>query len=210
MSRQNSFAVEIGTEQVLALAQRLEGATGASFNAALVRAVQATAERFDTKARRAMNASIALSDAYVSSRMEVDRSDGVPRVTITAAGPGRQGRKGLTILGHYNPKTFTGSLARPGGVTIEATRGKPQRLERRAFIMRLKKGTVAGDQMGVFERLGPDFKNADGSIRKRNWKHLYGVSPYSLFRFQVEHGVAALQDDLEHTSLDELAKAIDL
>lgn len=207
-ARTNDFALAVRTDEVLALADQLDGATTASITAALVRAVRTSTEKFDRSARKAMNAGIALSDGYVSSRMEVDAPEGTPRVAITAAGPGRAGRKGLTILGHYNPRTFTGSLSRPGGVTIEATRGKPQRLERRTFMMRLKRGTAAGDQFGVFERLGPDLKNADGSIRKRNWRHLYGVSPYSLFRHQIEVGSDELQADLQRTALAELAKVV--
>ena len=190
-----ALTVEINAEQVLVLAERMEGVTGARLNAALVKAVNQVGQRYDSSIRRAMNKGIALSDEYVSSRMSVEPATNAPVLTITTIGPGGQSRKGLTILGHYNPQKTA------DGVQIEVTRGAPKQLLRRAFIMRLKSGTVAGDRFGVFERIGPG---------KTAWKHLYGVSPYSLFRYQATQQSPAIEADLQEAALVNIAEAIDL
>jgi hypothetical protein len=198
----SAFAVRIDAEQVLGLAARLDAVTGERLDRALIPVVNEVRARFDTRARRAMNAGIALSDQYVSSKMSVEPAVSAPSTSITTAGPGRPNREGLVILGHYNPKPISGRLARPGGVRIEATRGAPRELTRNTFIMRLKRGAQAGDKLGVFERVGRDGPG------KRGWKHLYGVAPYSLFRFQVDKGADDLADDLQRTALAAVSDAI--
>ena len=204
-----SFNVTITTDEVLAAATQLEKIDGAAINALLVRAVNEAAGKFDTRLRRAMNAGIALEDGYISSRMEVDRQANVPRVTITAAGPGRAGRKGLTILGHYSPRVTFSPAKRPSrgdakrgvpagmrasGVQVTVRRGAPTTLNS-AFTMTLRRGTVAGDNTGVFIRDGEKVR------------HLYGVSPYSLFRFQINAQQQQMDAELQRevlTALDAL------
>lgn len=188
----SAFTVTIDAEQVLDLAGRLDKVSGERLTRALVSVVNDVRARFDTKARRAMNAGINLSDQYVSSKMSVEAATQAPSTTITTAGPGRAGRQGLTILGHYNPRAVK------GGVLVEPTRGSSKLLQRRTFLMRLKRGTAAGDQFGVFERTGKDRPG------KRAWKHLYGVSPYSLFRFQATQGENEIQADLARSALNAL------
>lgn len=202
----SNFSVTIDTDEVLAAAARLDAIDGAAVNALLTRVVGETAARFDTRLRRAMNAGIMLDDGYISSRMEVDREANLPRVTITAAGPGRAGRKGLTILGHYSPRvTFApgkGSTKgdakrgvpagqRATGVQVTVRRGEPKTIDG-AFTMTLRRGTAAGDSVGVFLRDG-------GKVR-----HLYGVSPYSLFRFQINAQQDTMDDELQRAVMTAL------
>lgn len=211
MTRANSFNVTITTDQVVAAATSLEHIDGATINRLLTQVVTEVAGRFDTRARRAMTAGIALDDGYVSSRMEVERTANVPRIEITAAGPGRAGRKGLTILGHYSPQVTTAAAPRAkgdpkrgvaagykaAGVSVMVTRGARKAIPG-AFTMTLRRGTVAGDSVGVFTRRG-------GKV-----KHLYGVSPYSLFRFQIEKGEGELGAELEREALAAIDKAVAL
>lgn len=178
-----TFTVTVSTSQVLAAAARLEDIDGPTLNALLTRAVNSVAGKFDTRARRAMNAGIALDDGYISSRMEFQRGAGVPQAEITAAGPGRAGRKGLTILGHYSP------VKSKEGVTVEVTRGSPK-LIRTGFTLPLKN---TDGKTGVFTREG-------GKLR-----HRYGVSPYSLFRFQITKGEGVgLDQELQTAVLAEM------
>lgn len=199
MPHVDSFSVTIDAEQLLAAAAKLDAITGPALNDALIEQVNVATREFDSSARAAMNAGINLSDAYVSSKMAVEPAKGTPSASITAFGPGRPGRAGLTILGHYNPIVITTAAKGPAkgdpsrgvpagqkaaGVLVEVTRGAPKPIPK-AFTMTLRQGTRAGDKVGVFIREG-------GKVR-----HLYGVSPYSLFRFQAEKQGPAWDDRLQ-------------
>ena len=199
----NQFSVTVSADEVLAQAKRLDGINGATINALLTRVVTQAAGQFDVQARRAMNAGIALDDGYISSRMDLHDEAGIPRVTITTAGPGQSGQRGLTILGHYSPavtyvagkgptkgdpKRGVPAGQRAAGVQVSVRRGQPKVIPG-AFTMTLLRGTKAGDKTGVFIREG-------GKV-----KHLYGVSPYSLFRFQINAQSPAWSAELERATL---------
>lgn len=200
----SSFDITIATDEVVAAAQALDAIDGAAINALLTRVVTEQAGKFDTRLRRAMNAGIALDDGYISSRMDIERTANVPRVTISAAGPAAPGRKGLTILGHYSPRVTTSAAKgkakgdpsrgvpagqRASGVQVEVRKGEPKTLTG-AFTMTLR----GSGKTGVFVREG-------GKAR-----HLYGVSPYSLFRFQIGAQQEAMAAELQQAVVTALEK----
>ena len=209
-----SKLVTFDARQVIDLAGKVDAAFDpVRINRALVQAVNAATSAFDTKARRAMNAGIALDDAYISSRMEREDATSTPSASITAMGPGRPNRRGLTILGHYSPEIITtgaGQRAKgdakrgipagqkAAGVRVTVTRGSPKAITK-AFTLTLRRGTVAGDQVGVFTRTD------SGKL-----KHHYGVSPYSLFRFQATTREDELRNDLAAKAAAALDEAINL
>lgn len=197
----SALSVTINAEDLFAAAAGLDRYDGAALNALLTRAVHETAAAFDSKTRRAMNAGLNLSDGYISSRLDLDTVAGVPRATLTAAGPGRPSRFGLTIVGHYAPEQVTAAAPRAAGdpkrgigagrksigVSVEVTRGQRKPIAG-AFTMTLNKGTINGDKVGVFVR-------DPGAAKPR---HLYGVSPYSAFRAQINEGTGVfLAGDLQ-------------
>jgi len=85
---------------------------------------------------------------------------------------------------------------RAAGVSVEVTRGSRKSMPG-AFTMRLRQGTKEGDKVGVFIRNGD---------RK---KHVYGVAPYSLFRFQVNKRSDDLELDLENTAASSMVDAVE-
>lgn len=195
----SALSITIGADDLFGAAAGLDRYDGAALNALLTRAVHETAAAFDSKTRRAMNAGLNLSDGYISSRLDLDTVAGVPRATLTAAGPGRPSRFGLTILGHYAPEVLTRSAPRAAGdpkrgiaaglkaagVSVEVTRGQRKPIAG-AFTMTLNRGAINGDRVGVFVRDG------------KKLRHLYGVSPYSAFRAQVNEGTGVfLPGDLQ-------------
>lgn len=200
MSRANAFALKIDPLRVEGLADKLDGFDAARIGAVLVQVVNEVTSKFDTSARRGMNAGINLSDEYISSRMTFVAANDAenPSASITAQGP----RAGLTTLGHYSPVVTyvparTGRRAKgdpkrgvPAGFKASGVKvqvSKSRRVEiPGAFTMTLRRGTVAGDQVGVFVRPTPGGKA----------RHLYAVAPYSLFRHQVEIGIEGVADDL--------------
>ena len=197
--------VSLDASDLLALAGKLEGISGPALNQALIPAVNAVIERFDSSALRGMTAGINLDPAYVSSKMEVAKATTIPEASITVAGPGRQGREGLVILGHYNARPASGNIGNPAGVIVDVTKGSPSLLTRRTFLMKLKRGDAMGTTYGVFERTGKDQKG-----EKHAWKHLYGVAPYSLFQFQAGQQSDQVLDDLEQTALKAISEVVNL
>jgi hypothetical protein len=198
-TRRNEFVVDVG--DVLTQADRLALLADGRLNVSMADVVNDVAGRFDTRARAGMNAGINLSDAYISSKMSVARAapGGKAEARITARGD-------LTILGNYNPVVQTvpasarakGDPSRgvPAGqrasaVQVTVRKGTPREIPR-AFTMRLKNS----GKTGVFIR------------EKDRVKHLYGVSPYSLFRFQVSVGLDDLGRDLTTTAEAAIVDAV--
>jgi hypothetical protein len=188
-----------------ALASRLDALSDrALLQLSAIDAVNEVTLRVDAQARKAMNAGINLSDAYISSKTTVRLASGKSaRAEITMGGD-------LTILGHYPYQQLRQAGTplrkgpsrgrRPSGVVIEIKRGEA-RYEPQWFTMRLREGTRSGDKVGVFVR------TSAGGV-----KHIYGASPYSLFRYQIGAQEADWSDDLERTAtqhaVDALKKAL--
>lgn len=205
----DAFHVTVEVPGADRAARGLDQLTGESLRQAVVQQMRPVLDRYVSSTQAAMRAGIALSEGYVSSRMEYEPPSIVPKAVVTAHGPARPNRAGLTILGHYSPAVTTQPAKRPrrskgdssrgipagskaAGVQVEVTRGAPKVIPG-AFTMKLRRGDQAGDQIGVFVRSG-------AAVR-----HLYGVSPYSLFRFQVSRSEGELADRLQ----DALGIAID-
>lgn len=201
----NRFTAAIDFDPLVPLAGKLEtlvDRTLLRISAADV--VNEVAARFDAHARKGMNRALNLTDQYIAERMSITRAKfagkAPPRAEIVARGD-------LTIIGHYphaqlqvaGTRTLKGPTRgrRYSGVAVEITKGQAID-EPQWFTMRLRRGTQSGDKIGLFVR------TSAGTV-----KHLYGPSPYSLFRYQVEHDDGFLIDDLEQTATTQMRQAID-
>lgn len=202
----NAFAVTFDLNgPATALADRIDSLSSkALVRLSAVDAVNEVATRFEATARKAMNAGLNLSDQYVADRMSLQRAAGTPRAEIVARGD-------LTILGRYPNAQLTtaargksrGDASRgipagrkAAGVAVEIRRGQAQAVDQ-WFTMRLRTGAQAGDKVGVFYRTGA------GPL-----KHIYGPSPYSLFRYQINTNTDELTADLERTATARASAAV--
>lgn len=204
-----TFKLTANFEPAIRKADRLdEIARGAQLLVSAVDAVNDVARRVDAAARRAMNAGLNLSDDYVARKMQVFKatvqSRGVARAEIIARGD-------LTVLSHFpyaqlsepargrargDPKRGIPPGRRPAGVAVEIRRGDAKAVPG-WFTMTLRRGTAAGDKVGVF------YRHSDGRI-----EHKYGPSPYSLFRFQVNQHIDEIEADLRETAAAGAAKIL--
>lgn len=167
------------------LASRLDrAADSARIRLEMVDAVNDVTQRFQLTAARAMNAGLNLDDGYVRSKMAFTpavQGRGTVRAEIVTRGD-------LTIIGRYPHQQLRNAGTpvrsgvsrgrRPSGARVEIKKGAAV-TEPQWFLMKLR--NQAGAE-GLFVR------TSSGRT-----KHLYGPSPYSLFRFQI----GVLQDDLQ-------------
>lgn len=200
MSRLFNFEVDAG--DLLGMAGRLEAVDGRRLGLAAVEVVNAVVTRFDVAQQAGQIRDIALTPAYVKSKTDLTlASDPAnPQATIVTRGD-------LTVMDRYplqvlqDPNRLDRAGHRLGkrqaGVRVGIKPSAPV-AEPQWFTMRLRAGTASGSRVGVFVR------TSDG--RK---KHLYGPSPYSLFRFQVGQLGADLQQDLETSGVAALSDVID-
>lgn len=198
-------SVRVDISQIEGLERNLRRLSGEQFGLAAAEAVNEVITRADAESRRGMNAGINLTDAYVRGKTDLALAPAGanPEATLTTRGD-------LTILGHYDPVvTYVAASRAKGdpsrgvpagskaaGVSVEIRRGGRKPMPG-AFTMRLRRGTADGDQTGVFFREG---------ARKR---HVYGVAPYSLFRYQIGVRQDDFAADLERTAAEKFADAID-
>lgn len=200
MSRLFDFEVNVG--DLPGLADRLERIDGRRLGLAAVEAVNAVVTRFDAAQQAGQTRDIALTPAYVKSKTDLALATDPLNPTATLVTRGD-----LTVMDHYPLQALTdpGRLDRAGrrlgkrqaGVRVGIKPSAPV-VEPQWFTMRLRVGTASGSRIGVFVRTSAGRK-----------KHLYGPSPYSLFRFQVGQLGADLQQDLEATGLAAIADAVD-
>lgn len=207
MGRQNAFVVT-GFADAERLADRIDSLSSrALLRLRAVDVVNEVTERFRGEAARGMNAGLNLSDEYIAQRMRT--------IAATASGQGSVRAEivthgDLTILGHYPNAQMTrpargksrGDAKRgipPGrvadGVAVEIKRGEAS-AQPKWFTMTLRRGVQAGDKVGVFVRTSTGLK------------HIYGPSPYSLFRYQIEAHQNELADDLQRTAVARMADTI--
>jgi hypothetical protein len=208
MARQTGFKLTVDSAQVEGLADRLGRVVGREFGLACQTAVNEVTLRFDREAQQGMTADIALTPAYVRSKTDVVLAERPvnPRSEIRVRGD-------LTILGRFPLQQLTqpartrakGDPARgipagqkQAGVKATIRRSAPAAREK-WFTMRLRAGAGPGANVGVFVR-------QTGSDRP---KHIYGPSPYSLFRFQVESRIGSVEDDLQRTALTRTAEIVE-
>lgn len=207
--RRNAFRVTFDFDAADQLASRLERASErALLRLSAVDVVNEVATRFDRAARRGMNEGINLSDDYIARRMQFIRAAGVPRAEIVARGF-RSG--GGTVMSNFpyrqlttpaprakgDPKRGIPAGAKRAGIEVEIARGSPESVEH-WFTMTLRRGTAAGDKVGVF------YRNKAGDV-----EHKYGPAPYSLFRFQIERRADDLADDLRTTTTRTIGDALE-
>ena len=209
--------VKIGSPGMLQAADRLErAAQRGRFVLAAADAVNAVTKRADEELRRGQLRNINLSPAYVKSKtdMTLAQPGGKARAEILTRGD-------LTTLGNFAPlsrivapgaQRRDGPIAgfRSAGTIVAITKSNLQR-ENQWFIMRLRRGNKPGDKFGVFVRddsiapkndrgrgLGDAGRRRDGKAGKR---HIYGPSPYALFKAQIQLQFVQIQDDLARTAL---------
>lgn len=183
---------------------------------AAVEAVNLVTRRAEESTREGGLKDINLTPAYVRSKTDVALATpgGRARAEIVTRGD-------LTTLGNFAPVSRVvapGAQRRAGpikgfrsaGVRI-AVRKSTYATEPQWFLMRLRAGALPGQKLGVFMRddsIRPKTKK-DGKAGKR---HLYGPSPYALFREQIAVQQGSFREDLTRTALrlmgDELNEAL--
>lgn len=189
-----AFSFKIDIRGVEALADRLERADAQTISDGAANVVNEVAQQIESETQKGIFGRVNLTGAYVKSKYDLTlaSNDVNPRAEITVGGD-------LTILGRYNPVTLVqpGAQRRAGpvagrrsaGVRVEIGKGRPV-TEPQWFVMRLRSGTQAGDRYGVFVRT-----SASGGKPQ----HIYGPSPYSLFRQQVDFRTVEFERALETT-----------
>jgi hypothetical protein len=191
------FDIKVDVRQLAGLQERLGLLSGNTLAAAAADAVNVVTERFDVKQQAAQRADIALDPAYIARKTKFwPATPSDPRATITTSGD-------LTIMSRYplalqadrdrRDKAGRRYGARQAGVQVTIKPSAPVD-EDLWFLMRLRNGNGTG----VFVRTSAG-----------RTKHLYGPSPYSLFRHQINVGAPALLDDLQKTGADAFAAAVD-
>lgn len=204
----STFSLKVSTEGLDKAASRIEraAARGALLIAA-VDAVNAVTRRADESLRRGETADINLTPAYVKSKtdMQLASLGGKPQASITTKGD-------LTILGNFAPLSrikAPGAVRRAGPIkgwrsagTRVAIRKSNVVMEPQWFLMRLRKGLSAGDKYGVFVR-DDAIAPSPGAARegKAGKRHIYGPSPYQLFREQIGRQYEDIHDDLRKSAL---------
>lgn len=200
------------------LADKIEqAARRGRFALAAVDAVNIVTQRASTSLQAGEIANINLDPAYVKSKTDVQLASpgSKARATITTKGD-------LTVMGRFG--ATMASMQRTGGTTRSGPR--PARLnsgtkyrikksapgfERQWFVLPLRKGLEAGgNSFGVFvrdSRITPSKKALrEGKAGKR---HIYGPSPYQLFKEQIRLQGGDIQDDLARTALDRMADELE-
>lgn len=200
--------VKVSVSTLTAQADRLEAAIDrAAVAVAAIDAVNVVTRRADEAIRAGEIADISLSDAYVRSKTDLALATRTPRAEVTVRGD-------LTILGRYPLAPMTQSApkakgdpsrgipagSKAAGVRVQVKRSAATR-QPKWFTMKLRRGDRAGADVGVFVRTGPN------SVR-----HIYGPSPYSLFRHQIGVQLEDIADDLRLTAdasiADQLTRAL--
>lgn len=195
-----TLSVRVNAEGLISQADRLTSIVARSRLAlAAVDAVNLVTTRAEKSLRAGEIVDINLTDAYVRSKTDVALAATEPRAEVTTRGD-------LTIMGRYPyaPLVQLASQARgdasrgipPGskaaGVYVQIKRSAAT-FQPNWFTMRLRAGAQPGTNVGVFVRTG----RGRGDV-----KHLYGPSPYSLFRFQLGEQLESIASDLARTSSD--------
>ena len=199
-----ALTVTIRTDQVQGLAERLGRVTGQQLGISARDAVNEVTTRFDEKVRSGENTDLNLSAAYIKSKTDVVLSTSIvnPRAEIVTSGD-------LTILGRYQPlvqlrlaSTRAGHTGprrgRAAGVSVAIRKSRTEN-QPRWFTMRLRVGAQPGAETGVFVRRAGDNKPV----------HIYGPSPYSLFRHQIGVRQDDLEQDLTQTAIAKIGAAIE-
>lgn len=201
------------------LATKLDKAAARGrFALAAVDAVNLVTKRADESLRRGETAGINLTPAYVKSKTDIAlASTGTKaRAVITTKGD-------LTVMSNFgvtmasmrrggNPVLRAGPRAgrRNSGTNYTIKRGSPA-FEAQWFVMPLRRGTSAGGNgFGVFVR-DDRIKPGANELRpgKAGKRHIYGPSPYSLFKHQIGLQQDDIRADLERTALQQMGDILE-
>ena len=191
---------------------------------AAVDAVNIVTKRADESLRRGEIKDINLTPAYVKSKTDVQLAtlgSGKARAEVVTAGD-------ATILGRFAPlsRLVNGSRvdsigrrlgARSAGTRLSIRKSSVE-VQPQWFIMRLRAGNGPGENFGVFvrdDRLpaknGPNASLAGGRHRdgKAGKRHIYGPSPYQLFKQQILQQSDDIRADLARTALDRMGDTLE-
>lgn len=176
------------------------------------RAINKVARKYNTHSLRAIVGKIALSRAYVQSRMSLSLATATNQVAVISA------RRRPTTLARFNSKQLTRSAPnakgdalrnisagrKQAGISVKVKRDGSRKQMRGAFFIPLNAGKdEGGNGMGVFIREGKG---------KKDFRHLYGPSVDQLFRGMIPELEPVigqeLRDALEKQTRFELTKAI--
>lgn len=208
--------IRVDAKPLEGLADRLErAAQRGRFAASAADAVNAVTVRADKSLRDGETRNINLSAAYVKSKTDVRfaRSGDRPQATILTSGD-------LTVMGNFSPLQMfpgRGAMRRAGprvgmrnAGTAVAIKKSEVELQPQWFVLPLRRGTLAGGNgFGVFvrdDRLAPSPRALrEGRAGKR---HIYGPSPYQLFKAQITLQQDDIEADLRRTASDLMGRAI--
>lgn len=204
-----------------ALADGLSRVTGQRLGRSALEAVNEVTVRVERQAVEGELANINLTTAYVKSKTDVSlgSNPASPRGEIVTSGD-------LTVLGRFPGTVWyrqPGAPRRAGPVKGRRSAGvfanitNTERINQpQWFVMRLKnQSTLTGafvrdDAIAPKNDRGPGLGDAgrrrDGKAGK---KHIYGPSPYQLFRRQIDVQTGRWQDDLDQTVTSALVRAIE-
>lgn len=200
------ITLEIDVRAIAALAQKLQGVTPETLGSTAVRAVNTVLERTYETTRARMNGQLNLTDAYVTSRMQLQRADNPlkPSGSIIARGA-------VTTLGHYQPRMLLQAVKRPGRAKGNPTLGIPKGFKPAGLSVSVTRGSNKAVAHGFqIAKL----KDSEGNIlvflRGTNGKirAALGPSVYQLFRTQVQQTLGAITDDLQTTLVDQAEVAM--
>jgi hypothetical protein len=211
-----SLSVRVSVREVKEFADRLRTIDGRRLAASAIQAVNEVTVAFNESSIREQTRGINLSPAYVKSKTDVTLADSPtrPRAEIVTRGD-------LTVLGNFAPLSRIVAPGAPrkagpvkgfrsAGVRV-AIRRAEYLTERQWFILPLRRGTEAGrNGFGVFvrdPRLRPSSRaKREGKYGKR---HIYGPSPYSLFRRQIDTRYPEIERGLAQRALQLMGDALE-
>lgn len=166
----------------------------AALRRAAIDAVNAVVAKAQETILKGSTEDLALDPAYVASKTSVVLATSRPHAELRTVGD-------TTILGRYpiqqlykpalgkakgDPKRGIPAGMKQAGLAVTIRRSIPSAQGGRWFTMTLREGQRAGSKIGVFER-----------VRPNQVVHRYGLSPYSLTRFQIGKHLAKFEADLE-------------
>lgn len=208
--------VTVDTLALDRMGERLANLDGGVFTEVATEAVNQVAQRTYDLARDSITKGVNLSEAYVTSRMELQlaKASNRPRAAIIARG---SARKDYTVLGHYGEKQLTapaknakGDAIRgipPGqkaaGISVEVTPGsrKTVRPGKNDTFTLIRGGKLVLDSEGnplIVRRIGS----------RKKLKALYGPSVYQVFRTATNYILNDVEIDLSETVASQAEAAL--
>jgi len=168
-----------GTDKLAKLSARVRDVPKAG-QRAMFRAINTTASKVQTLAVRDITSQLALQSSYVrdlfsivkanSNKLEATVGARVRPMRLARFSARQITRAAKNAKGDASRGIPTGRAA--AGVSVKVTKAGGTKRMRKAFLLPLRAGTVAGGNgMGIFVRL------PSGEL-----KHLYGPSPDQVFR----------------------------